>query len=278
MKIVSSGKALNSPGFYKKKQKKKHIQLALLSIGFVIFVSSILYLSRLERFLITGVSLTEENIVDREKIIQSIKDKLSGFYFFVVPHSNALLYPRRAIKQSLLKEFPRLKSITLVLEELHTLSVTVEERVPFALYCVSTSDLTDSSDCFLMDKEGFIFASALFFSEDVYFIYTTEDPITNPIGTKLIAVDEFQAVQSFIDNLPELGIEPSAFKIGDNEFSVFLPNEGEIIWRRDENLALVHSNLEAFVSHDSIKAQKNFFDRILRLDLRTKNKIFYRFR
>ncbi|KKQ82862.1 MAG: hypothetical protein UT07_C0016G0001, partial [Parcubacteria group bacterium GW2011_GWB1_38_8] len=43
MKIVSSGKALNSPGFYKKKQKKKHIQLALLSIGFVIFVSSILY-------------------------------------------------------------------------------------------------------------------------------------------------------------------------------------------------------------------------------------------
>jgi len=75
-----------------------------------------------------------------------------------------------------------------------------------------------------------------------------------------------------------LGIESLALDVGDSEYRLTMLESGQIIWRRDSNLTLIKSNLEAFLSDNSIRAQENFLDRILYLDLRTENKVFYKFR
>ena len=67
-------------------------------------------------------------------------------------------------------------------------------------------------------------------------------------------------------------------ELGDGEYKLFLSNNGQIIWRRNSDLALIGLNLEAFLSDDSIQAQSNFLDKILYLDLRTENKVFYKFK
>ena len=270
MKIVSSGKVLNSREFYKKKTRKRRIQLILLSIGFLSILFSLVYLSRQEQFLIVEVAVPGENVVGREEIAQMAQRLLAGYYLWVIPRANTLIYPRRAIKQSLIEEFPRLKSVDLDLGDERILLITVRERVPFALYCIS--------ECFFLDEDGFIFASAPSFSGGVYFVYTTKDPVENPIGQRFIATEEFRSLSRFLESLATLNIRPSALEVGDGEFRLSLSNSGQIIWRRDSDFVLVRSNLEAFLSNDVIQAQENFFDRILYIDLRTENKIFYKFR
>ncbi|MDO8471168.1 MAG: hypothetical protein Q7S49_00970 [bacterium] len=270
MKIVSSGKVLNSREFYEKKKRRRRIQLILLSIGFLAILFSLVYLSRQERFLINEITVQGENVIDKEEIAQAAQRLLAGYYIWVIPRANTIIYPRRAIKQSLIEKFPRLKSVGLNLGDHQKLLITVEEHVPFALYCIY--------DCFFLDEEGLIFALAPSFSGEVYFVYTTKDQIQNPIGKRFLSTEEFKSLSRFIETLTTFNIRSLSLEMGNNEFTITISKGGQIIWRRDSDLALIESNLEAFLSDNSIRAQENFLDRILYLDLRTENKVFYKFR
>lgn len=277
MKIVSSGRGLNSREFYEKKKKKRHIKLILILIGFLVVFSLLIYLSRQEQFLVVEVVVLGENVVGKEEIVLAVKRSLAGHYLWIIPRANAFIYPRRVIERYLLEAFPKFKFVDLNVGEQRRLLVTVEERTPFALYCVDISDPKDTSECFFLDEEGFVFAPAPSFSGTVYFIYATQNPIENPLGQRFMLSEEFKSLPKFIEALAVLNIHPLALEIGD-EYVLFLPNGGQIMWRRDSDLTIIRSNLEAFLSDDSIKAQGNFFDKILRLDLRTENKVFYTFK
>ncbi len=277
MKIVSSGRVLNSREFYERKKRKRRIKLILSSLGFISLISLSIYFFRQERFLIAEVIIPEESIVDKEEIISKVKSLLAGHYLWIVPRANALVYPRRIIKENLLAEFPKFKSIDLNVSS-RTLSIAFDERTPSALYCLDTYNPTATSKCFFLDEEGLIFVSAPSFSGDVYFIYTTQDPIENSLGKRLAIAEDFRQLSEFIKTLTILNIHSVALEIMDDEYRLILTNGGKIIWRRESDLALVRSNLEAFLSNDSIEAQADFLDRILSLDLRIDNKVFYKFK
>lgn len=277
MKIVSSGRVLNSREFYEKKKRRRRIKLALLTVGFISLLALFIYFSRQERFLIAEVAIPEESIVDREEIISRVKSLLAGYYLLVIPRANAFIYPRRAIKETLLVEFPKFKSVDLSVSS-RALVISVNERTPFALYCPDSALPAQAGKCFFLDKEGLIFASAPSFSGDVYFVYTTQNPIENPPGKRLADIENFRQLLKFIETLTILNIHSVALEIRDDEFRLVLANGGKIIWRRESDLTLVRLNLEAFLSNDSIKAQANFLDRILSLDLRIDDKVFYKFK
>ena len=274
MKIVSSGKVLNSREFYNKKIKKRRFQLILISIGFLSILFALVYFSRQERFLITTVTVMGENMVDKEEITQIAQNLLAGYYLWVIPRANTLIYPRYTIERNLLEQSPRLKSVDLNLDKDRKLLITVVERVPFALYCVGNLN----NECFFLDEEGFIFAHAPSFSSGVYFVYRTKDLIENPIGKRFITIEEFRSLSKFLETFFVLGIQLLALEIGDDEYRLSLLNNGQIIWRRNSDFTFIHSNLEAFLSDDSIQAQGDFLDKILYLDLRIENKVFYKFK
>ena len=272
MKIVSSGRVLNSPEFYRKKQKRKRLRLILASIGLVLLLSSLIYLSRHQWFLINKVAVVGEDVIDKAEIEKTTRDMLTGYYLWIFPRANSLIYPEQDIESALLKKFPRFQSVDLDLKGLKTLNITVKERVPFALYCPRVSK------CYFLDKEGLIFALAPSFTGTVYFLYTTEDKIENPIGERFMSVEEFKTLPKFIETLTTLGIHSKALEVGKSEYRLSLQTDGEVIWPRDSDLAVIYSNLEAFLSSKPIKGQSNFLNKILYLDLRTDNKVFYRFR
>jgi len=285
MKIVSSGRVLNSREFYEKKKRRRRIQLIALSVIFISVISLLVFFSRQEQFLVVEATVLGEKVVDKEEMTQMAQRLLTGYYLWIVPRANTLIYPRRAIERNLLEEFPRLKSVDLSLGEQQRLLVTVDERVPFALYCINASSPQDASllpaqadDCFFLDEEGFVFAPAPSFSSGVYFVYFTQNPVENPIGQRFITIAEFRLLSKFIDTFVALNIDPLALEIKDDEYALLLVKGGQIMWRRDSDLTLIHSNLEAFLSNNSIRTQSNFFDRMLYLDLRTENKVFYKFR
>lgn len=278
MKIVSSGKGLNSPEFYRKKKVKKRLKFILVLTFLILLVSSFIYLSRLENLLITNVVVTDKDSLDKDNIIDSTTKILQGFYFGVIPKTNALIYPRSAIKQALLNEFPRLESVDLNVTDFNTLNVTLQERESFALYCASALNPSVTSDCYFLDKNGFIFALAPSFTGTVYFVFSTLVPMENPLGQEFVGKDEFHSLLKFIDSLLAFNIHPVALGLGDNEYSLALPTNGQIIWKKNSNFDLVYANLEAFLTDETIKADSDFLDKILYLDLRADNKIRWKFK
>lgn len=277
MKIVSSGRVLNSSEFYEKKRRKRRFQLILFIFVCLSGLSFFVWLSRRETFLIAEVVIPAENIVGKEEVVHAARRALAGYYLWLVPRANAFIYQRRALEQNLVDAFPRIKSVTLTLDGFRRLVIMVEERTPFALYCANGLDLLNISECYFLDENGLIFASTASFSRGVYFIYTTPELLVDPLGKRFIKTDEFQSLSIFVKTLTALNIHPFALEVVEDEYRLLLSNGGKIIWRRDADLALIRSNLEAFLSHDSIRNQDSFLDRISLLDLRTESKIFYRF-
>ncbi|MBI1974239.1 MAG: hypothetical protein HYS51_00020 [Candidatus Zambryskibacteria bacterium] len=273
MRIISSGRAIHSPEFYKKKQKAKRIKFALFILGILAFLTGIVFFLRWQKFLITEVEIADIIVVDREDMAAAVNQELSGYYFFVIPKNNALIYRRGHIKEALLQEFPRFKSLSLNLEGFKKLAIIADERKPSALYCLETDN------CFFLDENGLIFAHAPSFSDGVYFIYKTAEPMENPMGQQLLPEHDFKGLAKFFNTtLPDLNVHVSSFEIGSDDYRLVLNSGGKIIWKRYVDLALIYSNLEAFLLDEAIKSQKDFMEKIEHLDLRTENKVFYKFK
>lgn len=277
MKIVSSGKALHSSKFHKKKRRKKIVKITFLFLLLLSLVYGILYFSRDERILISEVNVLGENVIDRDEIVAIAEKELEGFYLWVIPKKNFLIYPRQIIEESILSEFPRLSSAKLDLKK-NTLYISVEERLPYALYCANISFSIETGKCYFLDNEGLIFALAPSFSGVSYFVYATEESINEPIGKRVIDAEKFKELSSFIKDLEVLNIKSKALELGDINYSLLLSSGGKIIWKKESPLSLIQTNLTAFLTSDSIREQEDFLDKILYLNLSGENKVFYKFK
>ena len=128
MKIISSGRSIHSPEFYKKKQKARYIRHGLLSLAALALIILVVYFFRWERFLITEVVIADSIIIDREEVSNAVNRELSGYYLWVIPKNNALIYRRRHTRDVLMKEFPRFSTIA-VPSVVATKSVRITKRL-----------------------------------------------------------------------------------------------------------------------------------------------------
>lgn len=279
MKIVSRGRVLNSEEFYRKKQIRKRRKLILWLVLFFSLIFALVYFSRQNNFRIAEVLVPEAEISGRGEIVSATRDLLRGFYLWLVPRDSLFVFSRSAIKGNLLREFPRLESVSLDLDDNRNLLVRVREREPLALYCGESADHEEgSSECYFLDKEGLIFAPAPSFSRPIYFIFSTENGLESPVGQKLLSPEEFVSLWNFMQTLETLDIRPTSLKISDSYLNLTFDEGGEIIWQRGSDLALVYSNLKAFLSDEAIVSEENFLGRVLYIDLGVENKIRWKFK
>ena len=278
MKIVSTGSTLSSPEFHEKRKKARRRRLYLWTAGALTLSALLTFLSRQEKFLISKAEVEGAKAVNQDEVISLVQSHLSGYYFWLLPRSNFVIYPRRDIKKSLFKEFPRFASVDLALEGTRLLSIVVVEREPFALYCASALLPDDASQCYFLDENGFIFDQAPSFSGHVYFIYAKDVPVEEPLGKEFLTPLEFKPLTRFANSLSILGINPLSMEVREEEVNLILPHQTRIRWRRSSDLNVLYSNLEAFLKDDAIKSEVNFLEKVSVLDLRTDNKVFYRFK
>jgi hypothetical protein len=278
MKIVSKGNTLFSAETYDKKREERKRKFLLIFSGLLIVFVALILASQVEQFQIKEVEVEGAQVITEDEVEKSVKETLSGRYFWLVPKSNALLYSGEEIRENLLREFPRFSAVELSLDGAQTLVAYVAERDPFALYCPSATRPENASSCFFLDDTGFIFDEAPAFSGVVYFVYALADPLEDPEGKQFMPEDEFRSLSIFIEGIKTLGFEPMAVEVSDRERRLMLPAGATITWNADDNLTHLYANLEAFMNSETIQADKNFIDRVFSLDLRTENKVFYRFR
>ncbi len=277
-RIVSTGATLASPEFRNKKRKEKQRKYIIWSSVVTVTLVALVFVSRLESLLIKEVGVTGAHVITEEEVSRNVLETLSGHYLWLIPRANAALYPRSRVKENLMKEFPRFSSVALSLEGAKKLGVSVVERNPFALYCPSATRPDDASACFFLDNEGFIFDEAPAFSGTVYFVYAKDVPLQNPKGSLFMPKDEFQNLSQFVEAVERLGFEPLALELAEREVTILLPGEAKIVWEREADLTNIYSNIESFLNSKEIKEQPDFIEKLKLLDLRTRNKVFFRFK
>lgn len=271
MKIVSTGKTLSTTEYLHKRQKATRKRRIIYSVLIFLFLIVLTFASRLGQVRISEVRVEGAVVTNGESVASFVKELMSGYYLWVIPRNNALLYPRRYVEKELAKSFPRFSSIDISLERTQALLVEVVEREPFALYCEGVEL------CWFLDEQGFVFDSAPSFSEGVYFIYTTSPAVESPLGKPLLTLFEFQSISQFVLHLDTLDVKPLALEVGETDLALSLLGGATLTWARGSDAERIYSNLQSFLNSPSIEAQEDFLLKVVELDLRTEDKVFYRF-
>jgi hypothetical protein len=209
--------------------------------------------------------------------MQTIVDRdIAGSYLWILPKKNIVIFPKKKIIRDLMHEIPRLSTIEISKESSQEISIAITERTPLALYCGDISNILLPHDCYFIDDKGYIFSEAPAFSGDVYFIYSNKEPLPEPLGKAFLPQEVFGPLSTYIKSLSSMGVHGRALVLDPEDYHLVLANSGEIIWRREDNLDLIGENLKTFLG--TVEGEdKSFLNKILYIDLRFENKVFYKF-
>lgn len=185
--------------------------LVLLSFLFFIAGGGV---SHNSKWRIDHVGISGVNTVSEDAIRAVVFQELAGNYFFVYARENSYLFPKAEIEQMLLDTFPRLASVSAKKSSNNTITITVRERKPYALWCglpeqvkvlPDTNDSIIAENCWFIDSEGFVFDKAPSFSKGVYTeVYgkLVEKNINEPLRASL-PYDRFTTADEFAKLLRE---------------------------------------------------------------------------
>ena len=277
MSIIGNKSAVRTPEFHKKKVREQRIKIALLILGAIVLVAVPIYLLVTPKFVITNIHLVGNNVTKSEDIQRIVVDDMSGNILWFFPRSNVALYPKKKIELDLLRAIPRLASADLSLTDAHSLTVTVAEREPVALYCKDVSHPNAPTGCYFLDDQGFIFSEAPSFSDGVYHVFSSDPVIDAPLSTTYLPPATFAPLNPFIKSLNDAGLYPKVFVSKDGEDDLILSNGGKIMLKSDADFDLAKSNLTSLISDPSFLKGGHGLNDLLYIDLRFGNKIFYKF-
>lgn len=272
--------SIHSPEFLKKRRRLYRIRLIVAASIVTLLLAASVYVSHQSKFLISDIALVGNSVTSDEEIESLVRGVLAGKYMWIFPRSNELIFPRSELKEVLSREIPRLRSVELGVDGPQVLTVSVEERTPHGLYCEVIVSTSNPEECYFLDEDGLIFSRAPSFSGEVYFLYSKVELPPEPLGHMFMPAEEFRSLGEFTSKLEGLGVELRAFEVQSpaDEHHLILSHGGRIMWNASEDLASVSRDLEAFLLDEEVTGQRDFLGKVLYIDLRFENKVFYKFK
>lgn len=280
----------NSHYIQESKKKRKNIRKRKIIIFFLLFALALAGLTMLLRWSklnIQNIEITGNPVVDSTDLENTIKNEIYGYYLWIFPKSNFLIYPKNDVKAALEDNYKVLKNISLGLKGISTMELKVEERIGKYTWCGDTPQNDTNDNCYFMDDTGYIFGQAPFFSGDVYlkFYGKVRDDVSAPLG-EIYFKEFFPKLLQFRDTVKLMGISTSAYHVrNDGSAELYLvsntpfPNKQKIIFNPSEDLSKLAENLQTALATDPLKTDfKNKFSSFEYIDLRFGNKVYYKFR
>ncbi len=245
-------------------------------------------LSYNERLVINSVRVLGVSTVDSRQVETTFETGLNDGGYHLFSRSNIFLYPRAQLAKKLLTDLPRIKSVNISRESLlaQAVTVTVEEREARYVWC-------NIEKCFFMDGDGYIFAPLE--ANTVTEIPANDQPLTgfaesaethniqytfkgglvskeSPIGQTFLRGRLSDIVQ-LLQRLEAAGYAPNGATVeNESDFSVDLKQGFYLKVSFDAEASDVVRNLELIVSTDALRGK---LDRLLYVDLRFGNRVYY---
>lgn len=282
---------LNSPRLVELRRRRQKVlltKIAIFAFAFIFGMTLLVLISRIPGLNINSVEVKGNKVVDAADIKSVVDQTISGKYLWLFPKTNILFYPKGHIVSALQDSFKRLKDVDASLTGRNTLGVTVSERAPLFTWCgVKVPDTQKSDTCYFLDKDGYIFDEAPYFSGEVYFKFYGDVVLENgnPAGSYFLKPD-FAKIVTLKTMLEGMGLRPAAFyKDTGEDAKIFLSNSTtsvmgpEILFKTSDDLARVAENLQAAIITDPLKSNlKSKYSSLLYIDLRFGNKVYFKFK
>lgn len=274
--------------YLKKKRKLRRIKYVVF-FGLVVLVIGLLsYLSYINKVRVTEVSLSGGLLVTEEDIRKETLNFLKGSYFWLFPKNNTFLIRKSSLEKHLADSFKRIETIDANREGTNKINITITERKPIAVWCREAKNEVATSteiivhdlkreECFFIDVNSVIFATAPNFSGGAYFKYYGLIDKEIVIGEKYMASStEFSMINGFIDAVKKLKINPLYLISKDvGEFSLVLYGGGEVYFDSKKSLETAYQNLESLLKSNEFSSP-NVLSNLDYIDLRYGNKLFYK--
>lgn len=261
----------------KKRRKAFKIKVIVFSILFILLLVGIYFLSKWNQININKVEVIGAKVLDKDKLEAFVYDKITGKYLYLFPKSNFVITPRSKIKRDLTSNFRRIETLNFDVSNPETLKIEITERTPVYTWCGEVLDFKNKCD--FVDKDGYVFDEAPYFSGDIYFRFYGK------LSDYYINQTYFKNLVLFISNLDRVDLVPVALVERENkELEIYLSsnnlniNSPKIILNYENDLEKLFQNLKSAVETEPLKTKiKEKYSSLKYLDLRFSNKVYYKF-
>jgi cell division septal protein FtsQ len=207
------------------KHKKTLIRRSItLLISVLCIAGSIIFIFHLDNFRIGTVSVIGTTSISEAEVKDLAKAVIDGSYGHVLPRNSILLYPKQEITSTLHSKFLKVLSVKVQRDGLRGITISIQERTPFALWC--GSDILTAKvngKCYFMDSDGLLYTEAPTFSSDVYLQYyggTIEGK--NILGKHYLPATDFKNLDRFVRTLISSGVETKHILVSDGSIEIYL--------------------------------------------------------
>ncbi len=284
--VVQNRTVLNSAKLDELKKKKRKVlkaKIIMFFAGLVVVLTGLVFLLRWGELNIQSIEISGNKVIETKDIESIIRGQISGKYLWVIPKTSFVFYPRVGIEEELAAKIKRLKDISVNVKDTKTLVVTLAEREIKYTWC--GNDLPkeelgpEKGVCYFTDEEGYIFDTAPYFSGDVYFRFYGK--LNEPLGSYFYK-DYFKKLVYWKEALESMNLKPVALRLNaDDEVEIFLSKGGlpgpRIIIKAPSDEVKTMENLESALDTNFKTALAEKYDKLLYIDLRFDNKVYYRF-
>ncbi len=280
MSATRSRQSFHTPE-YNQKKRSRLIRLLVIVLGSLFALLGLFIgLTHWSALRIKTITIEGNHILSAGDIRSVATSVMSGNYFYMIGKDNAAFYPKDALEKVIREKFPRIENLSVELDNYRTIRVTVSERQPFALWCGSTQTAGASSQCYFLDRYGYVFSPAPDFSGDAYFKYYGLVPYESPVGSSYLSSSEkFTELSRFVATVKSLHITPLYLVAkSQDEFELYLYGGGKLIFDDHEPLSKVGEYLAKLLTTESLVPQKNGELLVEYIDLRFGNKLYYKVR
>ena len=254
------------------------IRLTFLALIGSLTLLFAVWFSHRPQFQIKYISIRGMVSVLPDGLEELIDAHLAGSVIGLFPRSNVLFVSREKIRDVIMSSSKRIKAAHVETEGLHSLIITLDERLPRSLWCRPPREAVPEQ-CFYMDAEGFVFDSAPNFNQSGYTrFYGFLGEAGEPYGKTYLSPERFREITSFLGALKAVDLAASSFTAtSDGEYHISLERGTKLMLNSEADFDLVLGNISSLISDPELKElfQRNPLP-FEYIDLRLGNKVFYR--
>lgn len=262
-------------------QERRNLHLKRLTIIFSIFtvfmLTGTIFFLRINSIQIREINIEGTNIIDKKEVKDIVDSSLSGKYLWLIPKSNTFLYSTKDLHKELLAKFPGILSLDVNKDNFKKINIKIVERKPQDLWCRYGNE-ESVPECYFVDSAGMIFASAPFFSGNVYFIFKGELGKEDPLGVQIFTTENFLLFKSFvkqIENKLKLSVVSAELK-GGEDFDLILSSGLKIMLNKNISYDDMYNNMDALFKSKEFSASSSKLNSLEYVDMRFGNKVYFK--
>lgn len=261
-----------------RKRRLFFIRFFIILFLVLVIVFTLAIFSDHEKVRIKKINVFGNAVVPSDAVLSIVNQDLAGRYWYLFSRNNFLIFPRFQIKADILREFKTVKEVDISWTDWQAISITIVERKPHSVWCGNDMKVLES-ECFFVDKEGYIYSSAPTFSGGMFVkdygqitFANNVSSSTDPLGQNFLPSSQYIKIFSLINSLDQNNLRVVAVYFDGFDYRFILEEGFTIIFNNKNDFNSSFSNLFTAIETKNLDLI-NEARAISYIDLRFDNKI-----